>query len=176
MGDTKIDLSDYATKTFVQAEIDAIPEVDLSPYVKSTDLPNFSEFLTDVPEEFITETELTPYATKSYVQSEIAKVGSLSKIIAESINIEEATVVVKGVVTDIQEGIVYLVPSEDVSGEYEQYTVIDDEVTYIGNTAVDLQGYATTKYVDDAIKIATNSFNKLLTGLRFIDGGTASNV
>ena len=56
------DLSNYYNKDQVDAAIDGaieeIPEVDLSGYAKKEEIPDVSGFLTNVPEEYITETEL----------------------------------------------------------------------------------------------------------------------
>ena len=53
-----VDLTGYATETYVQEQIAAIPQPDLSEYAKTTDIPDVSGFITDIPEEYVTETEL----------------------------------------------------------------------------------------------------------------------
>lgn len=63
------DLTGYATETYVNeaiANID-IPEVDLEPYAKKTDIPDVSDFISEIPDEYITESELNAkgYATKT---------------------------------------------------------------------------------------------------------------
>ena len=73
-----VDLSNYYTKTEtdgkIQEAVNAIPEVDLSNYatvdyvdnaVNNIEIPDVSEFITEIPSEYITETELNAkgYAT-----------------------------------------------------------------------------------------------------------------
>ena len=72
-----VDLSDYVTKSELQAKLDAldinidlssyatkeeltqaINSIDLSSYAKKTDIPDVSRYLTSIPEEYVTETEL----------------------------------------------------------------------------------------------------------------------
>ena len=72
-----VDLSDYVTKSELQAKLDAldinidlssyatkeeltqaINSIDLSSYAKKTDIPDVSRYLTEIPEEYVTETEL----------------------------------------------------------------------------------------------------------------------
>ena len=72
-----VDLSDYVTKEELQAKLDAlhinidlsayatkeelntaINSIDLSSYAKKTDIPDVSGYLTEIPEEYVTETEL----------------------------------------------------------------------------------------------------------------------
>ena len=72
-----VDLSDYVTKSELQAKLDAlhinidlsayatkeeltnaINSIDLSAYAKKTDIPDVSGYLTSIPEEYVTETEL----------------------------------------------------------------------------------------------------------------------
>ena len=57
VANVKVDLTGYATETYVQEKIDAIPEVDLTDYALKTDIPSVDGF-----------------ATETYVQEEIAKV------------------------------------------------------------------------------------------------------
>lgn len=58
IGDTSINLDGYATENYVDKQIDAIPEVDLTPYAKKTDIPDVSSFIAEIPAEYITEDEL----------------------------------------------------------------------------------------------------------------------
>ena len=50
-----IDLSSYATK---EELTQAINSIDLSSYAKKTDIPDVSRFITEIPTEYVTETEL----------------------------------------------------------------------------------------------------------------------
>ena len=53
--DINIDLSSYATK---EELTNAINSIDLSSYAKKTDIPDVSGYLTSIPEEYVTDTEL----------------------------------------------------------------------------------------------------------------------
>ena len=72
-----VDLSNYVTKEELQAKLDAlhinidlsayatkeeltqaINSIDLSAYAKKTDIPDVSRYLTEIPAEYVTETEL----------------------------------------------------------------------------------------------------------------------
>ena len=77
--DIRVDLTGYATETYVDEAIAAIPEVDLSDYAKKTDIPSTSGLATEkyVNEKFnsieIPEVDLTGYATEDFVKQEIAQ-------------------------------------------------------------------------------------------------------
>ena len=184
IGTTNIDLSEYAkvsfveeeidkTKQFVNEQIDAIPEVDLTDYAKKSDIPDVSSFIAEIPSEYITEEEIAPYATKVYVQTELSKVGKLSKQIVDAIDLENNTVTIDGVITDALPDVVYLVSKADSEGAYSQYTLIDNTLTWIGDTDVDLKGYATQEYVDASVTAAESNIIQLLNTIEFIDGGKA---
>ena len=77
----EVDLSNYYTKAETVA---LIP--DLTGYAKKTEIPDVSGFITEIPSEYITETELNAkgyltqhqsledYATKQYVTDAIANI------------------------------------------------------------------------------------------------------
>lgn len=187
IGDTKINLDDYATKEFVTEQIDAIPEVDLTNYAKKSDLPDVSTFISSIPEEYVTEDELTAkgyitehqdlsdYASKVYVQAQIAKVGTLTKQIVDSIDVENKTVIINGVSEKIKPDVIYLI-LEETGDAYQQYTLIDGIVTALGTTSADLKNYATQEYVDEKFNTVSSQLSDLLTNLKFIDGGTSSSL
>ena len=54
----KIDLTGYATENYVDNKVAAIPKPDLSGYALKSELPDTSGFITEVPAEYVTETEL----------------------------------------------------------------------------------------------------------------------
>lgn len=66
IGDTSIDLEDYATKEFVERKV-ANVEVDLSDYAKKSEIPDVSSFIAEIPEEYVTDYELEDLG---YVTSE----------------------------------------------------------------------------------------------------------
>lgn len=72
-----------ATETYVEEKIAAIPEVDLTDYALKSEIPDVSGFLTEIPAEYVTESELNAkgyltehqsladYSTTTEVQSMI---------------------------------------------------------------------------------------------------------
>lgn len=72
-----------ATETYVNEKIAAIPEVDLTDYALKSEIPDVSGFLTEIPAEYVTESELNAkgyltehqsladYSTTTEVQSMI---------------------------------------------------------------------------------------------------------
>jgi len=66
---TKEDIEGLATEEYVDAAIAAIQPPDMSQYAKLSDIPDTSEFLTSIPEEYVTEEDL---ATKNYLTTEDA--------------------------------------------------------------------------------------------------------
>lgn len=75
----EVDLTGYATETYVDDAIAAIPEVDLSDYAKKTDIPSTSGLATEsyVDEKFnsieIPDVDLDGYATEKFVTDKIAE-------------------------------------------------------------------------------------------------------
>lgn len=73
----EVDLTGYATETYVNDAIAAIPEVDLSDYAKKTDIPSTSGLATETYVDNaianIPKVDLTGYATEDFVKTEIAK-------------------------------------------------------------------------------------------------------
>lgn len=200
IGNTDISLDGYATEDYVNEKIDSI---DLSPYAtvdqlptklsqfqndanyaKQTDIPDVSEFITAIPPEYVTESELesehfvkdttlTSYATKSYVQEELTKVGTVEKRIVDAVDIERNVVIVDGVNILAVPNVIYLVLLPGSSGDYQQYTVINDILTSIGTTNIELTGYASQEYVDKKLSELSEEFTTLLLNIEFIDGGNA---
>ena len=67
IGDTTVNLSEYATKVFVLTHLEN--------YAKIEDVPTLDEFVKAIPETYVTEPELElkNYTNKSYVDTELAK-------------------------------------------------------------------------------------------------------
>ena len=89
-----VDLSNYYTKTEtdgkIQEAVNAIPEVDLSnyttkdyvsnaltPYAKTSEIPDTSSFITEIPAEYVTESELT---AKGYLTQHQSLDGYATKV------------------------------------------------------------------------------------------------
>ena len=193
IGNTTINLDDYATIEYVNQQIDAIPEVDLSPYATKEEIPDVSNFITEIPLDYTTEDEVTDYvtdrladyATKAYVQSELSKAGTFTKLIVDSVDLENSTYTKEGVTYPAVQDVIYLVPEvTETETVHQQYTMIDDKLSYIGSTKVDLKGYATVEYVDGNIAALEMRVNKnisktkteienMISNIKFIDGGNA---
>lgn len=90
VANVKVDLTGYATEQFVEDAIAnlEIPgggsNVDLSEYAKKSDIPDVSDFISEIPEEYITETELSTYATKEYVEDAITRESGGSGVLGEA--------------------------------------------------------------------------------------------
>jgi hypothetical protein len=91
------DLSEHALKSEIPVKLsqlendskyitlEEVPETDLSDYAKKSDIPDVSKFITDIPDEYVTDSELTAkgyltehqslagLATESYVTNKIAE-------------------------------------------------------------------------------------------------------
>ena len=51
--------SGFVSEAYVDEKIAAIPEPDLSGYALKSEIPDVSEFITSIPDEYVTETELS---------------------------------------------------------------------------------------------------------------------
>lgn len=60
-------LANYATKAELLEAIKAIPQPDLTDYAKKSDIPDTSKFITEIPDNYVTEEALTD---KGYLTSE----------------------------------------------------------------------------------------------------------
>lgn len=172
-------LAAYATKTFVENTV-AENQPNLSGYAKKSDIPDVSDFISEIPSEYITEAELANkgYATESFVTNKIAEAklegddtdpidlsgyatkDDIKDFITEipSEYVTESELNNKGYLTQHQSLSEYAKKSEipDVS---KFITGIPEE--YVTETELDAKGYltkhqslaglATEKYVDDAI-------------------------
>lgn len=67
-------LAAYATKTYVDNTV-AENQPNLSGYAKKSDIPDVSDFISEIPSEYVTDSELAAkkYATESYVGEAIAQ-------------------------------------------------------------------------------------------------------
>jgi len=138
VANVKVDLTGYATESYVQEQINAIPDVDLSEYALKSEIP--VDYLTEVPEEYITDEELNAkgYLTEHQsldayaLKSEVPSVAGLA---TETYVQEEIAKV------DISDQLVDYAKKSDVYTKEE----VD---TAISNVEVDLSGYYTKTEVD----------------------------
>lgn len=96
------------------------------------------------------------YADKMYVYEQVANATKLSKQIVDSIDVENNTVTVGGVTSPALEGVMYFVNDalEEGSSNYRLYILVDGQLTMIGDTELNLDGYATEDYVQETVEEA----------------------
>ena len=130
----EIDGAGYATQDYVDSKISEIPEVDLSGYALKSEIPDVSDFITQIPEEYVTESELEAkgYLTEHQDLSDYA------------LKAEIPTVPTK--VSEFENDAGYLT---SVPEEY----VTDEELNAKGYLTEhqSLEGLATQEYVDQAV-------------------------
>lgn len=152
-----VDLSGYATKAELPTKVsqlendskfitrEEVPEVDLSEYAKKSEIPDVSDFISEIPAEYVTELELDAkgyltehqsldgYATEAFVTNKIAEA-----------ELNEKEVDLSGYATkdDIKDFI------KEVPSEYITETELNAK-GYL--TEQSLDGLATESYVDEAI-------------------------
>ena len=185
LANVEVDLTGYATEAYVQEQIDAIPAPDLSAYARMTDIPkkvselvNDKNYLTEIPEQYITEDELTAknYLTEipsEYItETELNEKGYLTEIPSEYVTENELNE--KGYLTEHQSLDAYAtttyvddaVAAVDVSDQLKDYAKSADVYTKtevdeaVANVQVDLSGYYTKIEVDSKTAgIETNTSN-----------------
>lgn len=191
----KPDLTPYATTTYVdetiRSEIDAIPEPDLSPYALKSEMPTISDFISAIPQEYITESELDNkgYITDISGKADVVHKHSISDIEGLDLDIYAKTSDIKDFITmqDVEDKN-YATVSE-VSGKADKTHThnIDDIDGYESPDLTpyalksDIEGLASESYVDTAVdKVETaldNYYNKNEVDQKITDavtGGTVS--
>ena len=115
----EVDLTGYATEDYVDEAIATIPEVDLSEYAKIVDIPDTSKFISEIPDEYVTENELNNkgYLTTHQDLSHLAlKEHEHNQYLTEHQSLENY------VTKDYIDGIISNMPQIDLSN----YAKIDD--------------------------------------------------
>jgi hypothetical protein len=179
--DSELTAKGYATENYVTTAIDNAQlsggsgeTVDMTKYALKTDIPtktseltNDSEFITEIPTEYITETELNNkgYLTEhqsleNYALKSEIPTNYLTSIPSEYVTETELTA--KGYITEHQDLSDYALKSE-IPTDY--ITEIPSE--YVTDSELNNKGYATESYVDDAVKI--NIVNGLTFANAYID-------
>ena len=122
-----------ASKAYVDKAIAAIPEVDLSSYAKKTDIPDVSGFISEIPSEYVTDSEL---AAKGYlVEANLSEYAKKSEI---------PTVPTKTSQLTNDSNFLTAIPAE-----YITETELNNKGYLTQHQS--LEGYATKTYVDNAI-------------------------
>ena len=122
-----------ASKAYVDKAIAAIPEVDLSSYAKKTEIPDVSGFISEIPSEYVTDSEL---AAKGYlVEADLSEYAKKTEI---------PTVPTKTSQLTNDSNFLTAIPSE-----YITETELNNKGYLTEHQS--LEGYATKTYVDEAI-------------------------
>lgn len=138
-------LAAYATKTFVENTV-AENQPNLSGYAKKSDIPDVSDFISEIPSEYVTDSELAAkkYATESYVGEAIAQAQLGGEDVDLSDYAKKADVPTKTSQLTNDSNFITAIPAEYVTetelnnkGYLTQHQSLDD--------------YATKSYVDDAV-------------------------
>lgn len=120
---------------------------------KVSELENDSGYLTDIPTEYVTETELNgkgyltavpdSYATKTYVGEQIANADHLTRSIVTALPSND----------EASENVIYMLKVNGVTGDdkYKEYMKIDGTVQLVGDTSVDLSDYAKTSDIPSSL-------------------------
>ena len=115
---TKVELENYDTSEQVDAKINAIeiPEIDLSDYAKKSDIPDVSRFITEIPSEYVTETELNAkgYLTEHQSLEGYAKITDIPDVSGFALKSEIPSVEGLATETYVQEKIA-AIPEVDLS-------------------------------------------------------------
>ena len=116
---TKVELENYDTSEQVDAKINAIeiPEIDLSDYAKKSDIPDVSGFITQIPSEYVTETELNAkgYLTEHQSLEGYAKITDIPDVSGFALKSEIPSIEGLATETYVQEKIASI-PEVDLSG------------------------------------------------------------
>lgn len=127
INNARVDLTGYATETYVQEQIEAIPEVDLSQHALKTDIPTtVSSFTNDAG--YLTEHQsLEGYATETFVQEEIGKI-DVSEQIGDFGTNEDGSV--KTVKQYVDESVSAIDVSDQLQ-EYEKTESVDTKIASV---------------------------------------------
>lgn len=164
---TGVDLSDYATKDFVEQKLDDLQlSVELPDDLVTTE--DIKDFVTrqDVAEEIgkivPPEVDLTSLATKEELSAVEAMIPSVKGLASETyVDEKVASIIIPEVPTKMSElendaGYITAadIPEADLSDYYnktEVEEIVAEAVSSIEHPTVNLDGYATEEYVDNAI-------------------------
>ena len=134
-----------ATEGYVDTKIAEVADnIDLSDYAKKSDIPDVTDFISEIPEEYVTETELASktYATETYVKNAIAEA-----------ELNEKEVDLSGYATkDDIKGFIKSIPAEYV-------TELELDAKGFLTEHQSLEGLATESYVIEAIPKADKTLS-----------------
>lgn len=141
-----VDLSSYYTKTetdtLLTSKVDAVAGLGLSKESYTTEEKNKLKGLENYDDTAIAGRVTAiegDYANKTYVGEQIANIDKLTRKIVTSLPSD----------ADADETVIYMLKVTSTNGdEYELYMKIEGTVKLIGNTTIDLSGYAKTTDVN----------------------------
>ena len=83
-----------------------------------------------------------------------AELGKLTKVIADSVNIETNKVVIDGVETEPADSVIYMVKVDNATGDvYKEYMLINSVLVQTGDTTTDLSNYYTKDQIDKLVPV-----------------------
>ena len=87
------------------------------------------------------------------MHQEVSNAVNLSKQLVTAVDLLNNVVIIEGESVDPISGVLYLAKDVFAAGSdiYKEYTVIDGILTLIGDTSIDLDGYATKEYVQTQV-------------------------
>lgn len=141
-GDTPVKGVDYFTPADIAEVLAQVPEVDLTPYATKTEVAA------------VASNAASNYATKTEMSAAIqnATFGSLKRQVVQTLP-----------VSNIDSNTIYMVAKTGDTGDvYDEYIYTNNNWELIGNTAVDLTGYATEAYVDERVANVKTKYTILL--------------
>lgn len=140
-------LAAYATKTYVDNTV-AENQPNLSGYAKKTDIPDVSDFISEIPSEYVTDSEL---AAKGYlVEADLSEYAKKSEL-PEGVDLSEYAK--KSEIPTVPTKTSQLTNDSNFLTSIPAEYVTDTELNAKGYLTQhqSLAGYATETYVDDAI-------------------------
>lgn len=158
-----VDLAGYATETYVDNAIAAIPEVDLSKHALKSEIPDVSDFITSIPSEYVTDSELNAkgYLTEHQdISGKADKNHKHTEYLTEHQDISHLALK-----TSIPTKVSQLANDSNYLTSIPTEYITETELTnkdYVTSSAV-ASAYTTKAYVDNAVANA-GSTNVTITG------------
>ena len=187
-----VDLSGYATKDELNAKADKTEIANLDIPTKTSELTNDSGFLTNIPSEYVTETELTAkgYATQTDVNTTLNN--KVDVVAGKGLSTNDFTNDLKTKLDGIASGAEVNVQSDwnvtDTTSDayilnkpdlttYATKTFVSDEVAKaVTGGTVDLSGYAKVDDVGDKTNLTTTEKTTIVGAINEISDKAKANA
>lgn len=109
-----------------------------------------TEYIAEQIGDIEEEANVATYVGKKITE---AALGKLTKVIADSVNIETNKVIIDEVETDPADSVIYMVRVDKATGDvYKEYMLINSVLVQTGDTTTDLSNYYTKDVIDDKFK------------------------